>query len=279
MCVDYRALNKLIVKNRYPIPLIEDLFDELGGSTVFSKLDLKSGYHHIRMRSKDSHKTTFQKHSGHFEFFVMPFGLTNAPSTFQNAMNSIFKEYLRKYVLVLFDDILVYSSNMREHLQHLRTVFDILKLHRYVVRKEKCTLAARRIEYLGHFISAEGVSTDPRKNIAVQECPALKNVKQLKNFLGLARYYRRFVRRYGAIAKSLTNLLKNGGYQQLKKALTEAPMLALPDMKKPFVIKADASLTGIGAVLLQEQHPIYFISKTLSLKINCYLCMTVSCWM
>lgn len=276
MCVDYRALNKLTIKNRYPIPLIEDLFDELGGATVFSKLDLKSGYHQIKMKREDCHKTAFQTHSGHFEFLVMPFGITNAPATFQNAMNMIFKEYLRKFVLVFFDDILVYNSNMTEHGVHLRQVFDTLKAHQYVVRRDKCMLAAKRIEYLGHFISAERVATDSRKVQVVQEWPVPKGVKQLKGFLGLTGYYRRFVKGYGVIAKPLTNLLRKGAYQwseevkktfqQLKQAFITAPILALPNMKKPFTIETDASQAGIGAVLMQDQHPRAFISKMLSPK-------------
>lgn len=136
---------------------------------IFSKLDLRASYHQIRMRIEDSYKTTFQTHGGHYEFLIMPFGLTNAPTTFQNAMNIIFKECLRKFVLVFFDDILIYNKSMAEHLEHLRRVFGILQKHKYVVRRDKCALTIRRIEYLGHFISAKGVTTDPRKMHTVIE--------------------------------------------------------------------------------------------------------------
>lgn len=163
LCVDYRALNKLTVKNRYPIPLIEDLFDELGGEKIFLKVDLKSGYHQIRLVATDSAKTPFQTHSGHFEWLVMPFRLSNAPATFQKAMNHIFRDHLRKFVLVFFDDILVYSKNGNDHLEHLRVVFEILRSNRYVINVSKCVLGATCIDYLGHFISGEGVCTDPHK--------------------------------------------------------------------------------------------------------------------
>lgn len=147
--VDYRALNNLTVKNRYHIPLIEDLFDELGGAQIFSKLDLKFGYHQIRVKEEDWYKTAFQTHSGNFKFLVMPFCLSNAPATFQNIMNHIFRNQLRKFVLVFFDDILVYSKDGEGHLRHLRLVFEILKEHNYVVNKAKCVLVATRKEYLG----------------------------------------------------------------------------------------------------------------------------------
>lgn len=274
LCVDYRARNKLTIKNRYPIPLIEDLFDELGRARVFSKLDLKAGYHQIRVRDEDRFKTAFQTHLGHFEFLVMPFGLSNTPATFQNAMNYIFKEHLRKFILVFFDDILVYSSSCEEHLKHLRQVFEILKLHHYVVNKGKCVLASKRVEYLGHFISEEGVFTDPKKIKAITEWPAPRIVKQLRSFLGLSGYYRRFVKGYGSIARPLTELLKRGrfkcdleleeAFQKLKEALSATSVLVLPDLSKPFTVEIDASQYGIGAVLMQERHPVAFISKTLS---------------
>lgn len=208
LCVDYRALNKLTIKNRYPIPFIEDLFDELGGGRIFSKLDLKVGYHQIRLKEEDRYKTTFQTHLGHFEFLVMPLGLSNAPVTFKNAMNYIFKDHLRKFLLIFFDDILVYSKSGEKHLKHLRRVFEILKQHQYVVNKGKCVLATKKIEYLGHYISAEGVFTYPRKIKAIKEWPIPKSVKQVRSFLGLAGYHRRFMRGYGTIAKPMTELLK-----------------------------------------------------------------------
>ncbi|CAM8925392.1 unnamed protein product [Rhodiola kirilowii] len=236
LCIDYRGLNHQTIKDKYPIPLLEDLLDELGGSKYFSKLDLRAGFHQLRMDPHDVYKTAFKTHSGHYEYLVMPFGLTNAPCTFQGLMNHIFRDKL-------------------------------------YLKNSKCTFGATRIEYLGHFISAAGGSTDPNKIKAVQQWPIPKSQKQLRSFLGLANYYRRFIRNYSVISRPLTNLLKkegfvwgsdaNDAFTALKTALSTAPVLALPDFQKTFVVETDASNTGIGAVLMQEHHPICYISRAL----------------
>jgi hypothetical protein len=276
-CVDYRHLNALTTKSKFHVPIIDELLDELSGAAWFSTLDLHAGFHQIRMDPSDQHKTAFQTHHGHFEFRVMAFGLTGAPATFQGAMNRTLQPLLRKCVLVFFDDILVYSDTWDNHLLHLEQVLQLLRKDQWQVKLTKCSFAQQEIAYLGHVISKAGVATDPTKIVAISSWPPPHNIKDLRGFLGLAGYYRKFVKNFGVIAKPLSQLLKKGAvfvwtdeqqiaFALLKTALSTAHVLAIPNFSKHFAIETDASGGGIGAVLIQDHHPLAYISKPLSIK-------------
>lgn len=250
-CVDYRGLNEVMVKNKFPMPVVDELLDELAGAQWFTKLDMRLGYHQIRLLDEDEHKTAFKTH----HFCTM----------------------LRKGVLVFVDDIMVYSSSLQEYVYHLQQVFELLQQHQLFVKASKCSFAQQQLEYLGHIIRVTGVATDPAKIQAVTDWPVPNTLKQLRGFLGLTGYYRKFIQHYGLLAKPLTNLLKKGvsynwtsveqeAFDCLKHALTHAPVLKLPDFQKEFVIETDASGKGIGAVLMQNGHPLAYISKALGSK-------------
>jgi hypothetical protein len=204
------APNNLTVKNKYPIPVIEDLLDELHGAKIFSKIDLRSRYHQIRKHPKDIPKTAFSTHQGHFEYLVMPFGLTSAPPTFQTLMNQLLQKYLKKIVLVLFDGILIYNKSEEEHYHHLQLVLELLRKNKLFAKRTKCVFGQAQVEYLGHIISSQGVSTDPAKIKAVKDWPTPQNITELRGFLGLAGYYRRFIKDYGRICMPLFDSLKEG---------------------------------------------------------------------
>jgi hypothetical protein len=263
LCVDYRNLNMLTLKSKFPLPVIDELLDELAGASWFSKLDLRAGYHQIRLAPGEEYKTAFHTHNGHFQFNVMAFGLTGAPATFQAVMNETLAPVLRKCAVVFFDDILIYSKTYSEHLVHLDQVLRLLQQHQWKIKGSKCQFAQRSISYLGYVVCEAGVATDPTKIVDVQKWPVPTNLKELRGFLGMSGYYRKFVRHYGIISQPLTQLLRKGvpfvwtidtqrAFDTLKEALTSAPVLALPDFSVRFDIETDASDTGVGAVLLRS---------------------------
>jgi hypothetical protein len=279
-CIDYRKLNNVTKKDNYPLPRIDDLFDMLGTSSWYTSLDLASGYWQVKMHPKDREKTAFITQYGTFEFNVMPFGLTNAPSTFQRLMDNIFKDVIGKYVVVYLDDLNIYSSSFEEHLKHLKEVFRRLKLAGLKLKPQKCYFANNELKFLGYVISSEGISTNPDKVKAVQNFPVPKNLRQLRGFLGLASYYRRFVPGFSKMASPLNRLLKKevryewtsvqqNAFESLKEKLITAPILAYPDNTKEFILFTDASDIALGAILSQKddkghEKVIAYASKSLT---------------
>lgn len=273
-CVDYHHLNALTIKNKHPMPVIDELLDELAGARFFTKLDFRSGYHQIRVAAEDQYKTAFQTHQGMYEFLVMPFGVTNGPPTFQGVVNQLFEPDLRHSVLVFVDDVLVYNKTKEEHLQQLRRVFVVLKQNQFFLKRSKCSFMQQELEYLGHVVSEKGVATGTAKVQAVKNWPCPTSSKALRGFLGLTGYYRKFVQHYGILARPLTQLLKKhvpfqwgldqqNAFELLKQAMIKAPVLAIPDFGVQFVLETDACNTGIGAVLMQKEHPVAYLSKAL----------------
>ncbi|XP_012837830.1 PREDICTED: uncharacterized protein LOC105958366 [Erythranthe guttata] len=208
MCIDYRELNKVTVKNKYPLPRIDDLFDQLQGSTVYSKIDLRSGCHQLKIKKEDIPKTAFRTRYGHYEFVVMSFGLTNAPAAFMDLMNRVFRKYLDQFVIVFIDDILVYSRNDEEHQNHLEMVLQTLRENQLYAKFSKCEFWLRQVHFLGHVISKEGIAVDPSKIEAVCNWSIPRNVGEIRSFLGLAGYYRRFVPNFSKIAAPLSRLTR-----------------------------------------------------------------------
>ena len=272
MCIDYRALNKVTVKNKYPVPNAADLFDRLAKATLFTKLDLRSGYWQVRVVAGDEPKTTCVTRYGAFEFLVMPFGLTNAPATFCNLMTNVLYEYLDRFVVVYLDDIVVYSGSLAEHASHLKMVFAQLKKHGLYVKKEKCLFAQSEIAFLGHWVGQGCIRMDRQKVRAIQDWPAPTTVAGLRSFLGLANYYRRFIAGYSNKVSPLTDLLKKDqpwdwsgpcqqAFEAIKEAVSSEPILRLPDFEVPFEVHTDASDRALGGVLVQQGHPIAFESR------------------
>ncbi|KAI3723553.1 hypothetical protein L2E82_35208 [Cichorium intybus] len=276
MCIDYRELNKLTIKNRYPLPRIDDLFDQLQGASCFSKIDLRSGYHQLRVREEDIPKTAFRTRYGHYEFTVMPFGLTNAPAAFMDLMNRVFKPYLDRFVIVFIDDILIYSKTKADHERHLRLTLQTLQGNQLYAKFSKCEFWLNEVQFLGHIVSDKGILVDPAKVEAVKNWKAPRNPKEIRSFLGLAGYYRRFISNFSKIALPLTFLTCKGtpfdwgpkqedAFQTLKQRLCDAPILTLPEGSEDFVVYCDASNLGLGCVLMQRGKVIAYASRQLKI--------------
>ncbi|GKA29352.1 putative reverse transcriptase domain-containing protein [Tanacetum coccineum] len=253
MCIDYRELNKLMIKNRYPLPRIDDLFDQLQGSSVYSKIDLRSGYHQLRVREEDIPRTRVRTRMWHYEFQVMPFGLTNAPAVFMDLMNRVCKPYLDKFVIVFIDDILIYSKNKEEHEEHLKLILELLK-------KEEASMCPAKIE-------------------SIKDWASPKNATEILQFLGLASYYRRFIEGFFKIAKSMTKLTQKNVefglsgkkrtdgciFSAFKKKLCSAPILALPKGSENFIVYCATLYKGLGAMLMQNEKVIAYASRQLKI--------------
>ena len=283
-CVDYRSLNAVTKKDTFPLPRIDDLLDQLGNAKYFSTLDLAAGYWQIRIQPESQEKTAFVTHRGLFEFRVMPFGLTNAPSVFQRLMQQILMPLNPKtgseFVNVYIDDVIVFSRTIEDHLHHLKTVITSLQQAGLKLKPTKCHFACQEIEYLGHRVTPQGLQPTDHHITAVSSFPVPCNLKELRQFLGLASYYRRFIQGFAAVAHPLHQLTRKNvpfvwndqcqqAFEDLKKQLTEAPILAYPDFSKEFILETDASTMGLGAVLAQQQHsgkthPVAYASRTLT---------------
>ena len=274
LCVDYRQLNKVTIKNRYPLPRIDDLMDQLRGAMVFSKVDLKSGYHQIRVKEQDIPKTAFRTRYGHYEYLVMPFGVTNAPAIFMDYMNRIFHPFLDKFVVVFIDDILIYSKNEDEHKEHLRQVLQVLKEKQLYANLGKCEFWLDEVKFLGHVISKDGIAVDPSKVEAVVAWERPKTATEIRSFVGLAGYYRRFIEGFAKIVSPLTQLTKKNqifawteecekSFQLMKEKLTTSPVLVLPRPEEPYEVYCDASYQGLGCVLMQHKQVVAYASRQL----------------
>ena len=278
LCVDYRGLNRVTIRNRYPLPLILELLDRLRSARVFSKIDLRGAYNLVHIKPGDeTWKTAFRTRSGHFEYKVMPFGLTNAPAVFQHMMNHIFREYLDHFVVIYLDDILVFSSNMEEHTRHVRLILAKLREHGLYAKSEKCEFDQTSMEFLGYVISPSRIRMDTRKVATIQDWPIPTRLKEVQSFLGFANFYRRFIDRFSTLVQPLIALTRKGvpfmwtsatqrAFDALKKAFISAPVLVHPNPTKPFQVEADASDFALGAILSQLDengtlHPVAYYSR------------------
>ena len=274
LCIDYRQLNRVTVKNRYPLPRIDDLFDQLRGARIYSKIDLHTGYHQLRVRETDIPKTAFRMRYGHFEFTVMPFGLMNALAEFMDLMHRVFQPYLDQFVVVFVDDILIYSQSEWEHEYHLRIVLQLLRDHQLYAKFSKCEFCLTEVRFLGHVVSASGLSVDLEKVKAVMSWERSKSVFEIRSFLGLAGYYRRFIEDFSRLVAPMMRLTRKEvkfdwddrseeAFQELKRRLTTAPILIVPDRGHGYIVYCDASRAGLGCPLMQSGRVVVYGSRQL----------------
>ncbi|WMV55077.1 hypothetical protein MTR67_048462 [Solanum verrucosum] len=274
MCIDYRLLNKVTIKNKYPLSRIDGLFDQLQGVSYFSKIDLRSGYHQQRVRGVDIPKTAFRTRYGHYEFVVMSFGLTNAPTTFIDIMNKVFRHYLDMFVIVFIDDILIYSTSEGEHMDHLRIVLQVLKDHQFTSKFSKCEVWLRSVAFLGHIVSIKGIEVDPKKRDVVKGWPRPLTPSDIRSFLGLAGYCRRFAEGFSSISSPLMSLTQKKArfewseaceksFQEFKDKLKTDLVLTLPEGTDWFVVYCNASRVGLGCLLMQHGKVAEYASRQL----------------
>ncbi len=281
-CIDYRSLNDLTVKFRYPLPLVPAALEQLRTAKYFTKLDLRNAYNLIRIRESDEWKTAFSTTSRHYEYLVMPSGLVNSPSVFQAFVNDVFRDMLNRWVIVYIDDILIYSDSYEGHVKQVRSVLHRLLTHQLYAKIEKCEFHQTSVSFIGYMISSGGVAMEDKKVQAVIDWPQPVTLKELQRFLGFANFYRRFIRNFSTVAAPMTSMLKRGrqslmwtpaaiaAFQKLKERFTTAPILHHPDPEWEFTVEVDASSTGIGAILSQrlgsppKLYPCAFHSRKLT---------------
>jgi hypothetical protein len=276
MCTDSRAINKITIRYKFPLPRMDDLMDFLSGEKYFSKIDLKSGYHQIRMREGNEWKTTFKTNEGLYEWLVMSFGLTNTLSTFMRLMNEVLREFIGKFVIVYLDDILVYSKTVAEHLKHLATVMQKLQQEKLLINVKKSSFMKTELIYLGFVIFANELRMDPDKVEVIKNWPSPRNTFEVRSFHGLASFYRKFMRNFSGISAAMMDKVKKRhksfhwteeaekSFNLLKKKVTEQPVLVLPDFWKTFQVKCNARGFAIGVFLSQEDRPIAYFSEKLN---------------
>jgi hypothetical protein len=274
LCIEFRQLNKVTIKNKYPLPRIDDLFDQLKDAKIFSKIDLRSGCHQIRIKEEYISNIAFKTRYGHYEFTLVPFGFSNAAIVFMCLVNGVFHEYLDKFFIVFLDDILIYSKSKEEYEHHLRMVLKVLREHKLYAKFRKCSFYHKQIHYLGHIISKDGIAVDPEKIEAIREWSVPRNVTKVRSFMGLVGYYRRCIKGFSKIAHPITSLQKKGlkfqwtldcenNFQHLKQLLTSAPILRIADPNQDFIVCTDSCKEGLGGVLSQNEFVICYESRKL----------------